>query len=128
MLAASLSAFDTPQRTSERGAAGEPDGHPPIGDLDALTDCTALTIVNCPSKKPIAAVPHFGARVARKPQSAESATGQLAYAALRSCTGCRVVAAVRRSTRSGRVDQDAADAFAAAIFAGVAGRQHLCRN
>ena len=27
-----------PQRTSERGAAGEPDGHPPIGDLDALTD------------------------------------------------------------------------------------------
>lgn len=86
-----------PQRTSERGAAGEPDGHPPIGDLDALTDCTALTIVNCPSKKPT--VPHFGARVARKPQSAESATGQLAYAALRSRTG-RVVAAVRRSTEA----------------------------
>jgi hypothetical protein len=119
-----------PQRTSEGGAAGEPDGHPPIGDLDALTDCTALTIVNCPSKKPTAAIfwiPHFGARVAGKPQSAESATGQLAYAALRSRAG-RVVAAVRRSTRSGRVDQDAADAFATAIFAGVAGRQHLCRN
>jgi hypothetical protein len=32
------------------------------------------------------------------------------------------------TARSGRVDQDAADAFAAAIFAGVAGRQHLCRN
>ena len=27
-----------PQRTSERGAAGEPDGHPPMGDLDALTE------------------------------------------------------------------------------------------
>ena len=27
-----------PQRTSEGGAAGEPDGHPPIGDLDALTE------------------------------------------------------------------------------------------
>jgi hypothetical protein len=31
-----------------RKEAGEPDGHPPIGDLDALTDCTALAIVNCP--------------------------------------------------------------------------------
>jgi hypothetical protein len=43
--------------------------------------------VNCPSKKPTAAIfgfPHFGVRVAGKPQSAESATGQLAYAALRS--------------------------------------------
>ena len=68
-----------PQRTSEGGAAGEPDGHPPIGDFDALTDCTALMIVNCPSKVPTAAIfwiPHFGARVAGKPQSAESATGQ----------------------------------------------------
>ena len=88
-----------------RGAAGEPHGHPSIGDLDALTDCAALTIANCPSKKPTAAIfwiPHSGARVAGKLQSAESATGQLAYAALRSRAG-RVVAAVRRSTRSGSV-------------------------
>ena len=58
-------------------------GHPPIGD-DALTDCTALTIVNCPPPRnppQLFLVPHFGARVARKPQSAESATRQLAYAA-----------------------------------------------
>ena len=72
------------------------------GRLGRFDRSTALTIVNCPSKGPTAAifgVPHFGARVARKPQSAESATGQLAYAALRSRTG-RVVAAVRRSTEA----------------------------
>jgi len=27
-----------PQRTSEGGPAGEPDGRPPIGDMDALTE------------------------------------------------------------------------------------------
>ena len=94
----------TPQRTSEGGAAGEPDGHPPIGDLDALTDCTAITIVNCPSKKPIAAI--FGSRIS-------------AHVLRESRSGL---------PESGRVDQDAANAFAAAIFAEVAGRQHLCRN
>jgi len=62
----------TPQRTSEGGAAGEPDGHPPIGDLDALTDCTAITIVNCPSKKPIAAI-FISAHVLRESHSRRKA-------------------------------------------------------
>ena len=81
-----------PQRTSERGAAGEPGtGYPPIGDLDALTDCTALTIVNSPSRL----IVPISVRVARKPQSAESATGQLTYEPCGVAPACRVVAAVR---------------------------------
>ena len=78
--------------------------------------------MNCPSKKPTAAIfgfPHFGVRVAGKPQSAESATGQLAYAALRSRPAellQQFDGLPKRTRRPGRVDQDAADAFAAAIL------------
>ena len=83
-----------PQRTSERGAAGEPDGHPPIGDLDALTDCTALTIVNCPPRNPPSRI---SVRVLRESHSRWKA--RQANWPMQPCgvaPACRVVAAVRR--------------------------------
>ena len=80
MLAASLSAFDTTDLGKRSGRrTGRTSSDRRLGRFDRLYGPHDSEL---PSKK--STVPHFGARVARKPQSVESATGQLAYAALRS--------------------------------------------
>jgi hypothetical protein len=97
-------------RKEERQA--KPDGHPPIGDLDALTEVRPLTIVNCPSKKPTAAF--LGSRISayvlreshgrRKARQANWHMQPCGVAQPSCCSSSTVY-------RSGRVDQDAADAL-----------------